>query len=63
MIPYELDPSLHAAPPAPERFDDGFAPPPPDPLPGAAEPGPGLAPLPDERVATRGPAAAAQASP
>lgn len=61
MIPYELDPSLHAAPPAPERFDDGFAPPPPDPLPGAA--GPGLATPPDERVATRGPAAAAQASP
>lgn len=49
MIPYELDPSLHAAPPAPERFDDGFAPPPPpDPLPGTAAATPGLAPPPEE---------------
>ena len=60
MIPYELDPSLHAAPPAPERFDDGFAPPPPDPLPGAADPVPGLASPAGE---TRGAAAAAQGSP
>ncbi|AEG92158.1 hypothetical protein [Ramlibacter tataouinensis] len=27
MIPYDIDPSLHAAEPAPERLDDGFAPP------------------------------------
>ena len=54
MIPYELDPSLHAAPPAPERFDDGFAPPPPDPMPGAAAATPGLAPPPDDRAAPLG---------
>jgi hypothetical protein len=27
MIPYELDPSLHAAQPMPEQLDDGFSPP------------------------------------
>jgi len=27
MIPYEVDPSLHPAAPAPERLDDGFSPP------------------------------------
>lgn len=28
VIPYQVDPSLHAAPPAPAQLDDGFAPPP-----------------------------------
>lgn len=28
MIPYQVDPSLHDAPPAPAQLDDGFAPPP-----------------------------------
>ncbi|WP_167784747.1 hypothetical protein [Ramlibacter rhizophilus] len=28
MIPYQLDPSLHAAPPQPTDLGDGFAPPP-----------------------------------
>jgi hypothetical protein len=27
MIPYEDDPSLHAAQPAPPQLDDGFSPP------------------------------------
>jgi hypothetical protein len=27
MIPYEIDPSLHTAQPAPEQLDDGFSPP------------------------------------
>ncbi|MEJ7931959.1 hypothetical protein WG922_18450 [Ramlibacter sp. AN1015] len=27
MIPYQVDPSLHAAPPAPDRLDDGCGPP------------------------------------
>ena len=27
MIAYDVDPSLHTTPPAPPRFDDGFAPP------------------------------------
>lgn len=27
MIPYQVDPSLHAARPTPEQLDDGFAPP------------------------------------
>ncbi len=27
MIPYEVDPSLHPAEPAPARLDDGFSPP------------------------------------
>jgi len=33
MIPYEVDPSLHPARPAPEQLDDGFSPPrePPEP--------------------------------
>jgi hypothetical protein len=26
MIPYEVDPTLHTAPPAPPQLDDGFAP-------------------------------------
>ena len=29
MIPYDLDPSLHTAEPAPKTLDDGFSPPPP----------------------------------
>lgn len=28
MIPYEIDPSLHGAQPAPPVLDDGFSPPP-----------------------------------
>ena len=28
MIPYQVDPSLHPAEPAPPQFDDGFSPPP-----------------------------------
>lgn len=51
MIPYELDPSLHAAPPAPERFDDGFAPP-PEPLPQRSAALPELAPPPGEPAGT-----------
>lgn len=27
MIPYEVDPSLHPAQPAPPQLDDGFSPP------------------------------------
>ena len=27
MIPYEVDPSLHPAEPAPPQLDDGFSPP------------------------------------
>lgn len=27
MIPYGIDPSLHAAEPEPPRLDDGFSPP------------------------------------
>lgn len=27
MIPYQVDPSLHPAEPAPPRLDDGFSPP------------------------------------
>ena len=27
MIPYEVDPSLHTAQPAPPQLDDGFSPP------------------------------------
>jgi hypothetical protein len=30
MIPYEMDPSLHAAEPHEPVLDDGFSPPPPD---------------------------------
>lgn len=30
MIPYDIDPSLHPAEPAPPQLDDGFSPPPPD---------------------------------
>lgn len=30
MIPYDIDPSLHPAEPAPDRLDDGFSPPPHD---------------------------------
>ena len=30
MIPYEVDPSLHPAEPAPPQLDDGFSPPAPD---------------------------------
>lgn len=26
MIPYEVDPTLHTAAPAPPQFDDGFSP-------------------------------------
>ena len=33
MIPYEVDPSLHPAQPAPPQLDDGFSP--PGPLPPA----------------------------
>lgn len=29
-IPYALDPSLHAGPPAPRTLEDGFCPPEPD---------------------------------
>jgi hypothetical protein len=29
MIPYDLDPSLHACEPASTTLDDGFSPPPP----------------------------------
>jgi len=29
MIPYEIDPSLHHAEPAPALLDDGFSPPSP----------------------------------
>lgn len=28
LIPYEIDPSLHGAQPAPPVLDDGFSPPP-----------------------------------
>lgn len=28
MIPYDIDPSLHPAEPAPPQLDDGFSPPP-----------------------------------
>lgn len=31
MIPYDPDPSLHAAEPQPPQLDDGFSPPPADP--------------------------------
>ena len=31
MIPYEVDPSLHPAEPAPPQLDDGFSPPAPEP--------------------------------
>jgi hypothetical protein len=27
MIPYDIDPSLHAGQPEPPRLDDGFSPP------------------------------------
>ncbi|MGE4239351.1 hypothetical protein [Ramlibacter sp.] len=38
MIPYDIDPSLHNADPAPQTLDDGFAPPPPaDDAPAARE--------------------------
>ncbi len=30
MIPYDIDPSLHPAEPAPPQLDDGFSPPPSD---------------------------------
>lgn len=30
MIPYDIDPSLHPAEPAPPQLDDGFSPPPAD---------------------------------
>jgi hypothetical protein len=30
MIPYEVDPSLHPAQPAPPQLDDGFSPPAPE---------------------------------
>ena len=41
MIPYEVDPSLHAAQPMPPQLDDGFSPPAeaqPRPQPQAAAP-------------------------
>jgi hypothetical protein len=28
MIPYDIDPTLHAAEPEPPQLDDGFSPPP-----------------------------------
>jgi hypothetical protein len=28
MIPYDIDPSLHASEPEPDRLGDGFSPPP-----------------------------------
>lgn len=28
MIPFDIDPSLHAAEPPPPQLDDGFSPPP-----------------------------------
>lgn len=45
MIPYEIDPSLHPAQPAPPQLDDGFSPPPADlelkpPVPGSTPPEP-----------------------
>ncbi|HSW16516.1 MAG TPA: hypothetical protein VLJ86_04765 [Ramlibacter sp.] len=36
MIPYEVDPTLHTAPPAPPQLDDGFAPPADNESPGGA---------------------------
>ena len=33
MIPYDIDPSLHASEPLPQQLDDGFSPPPVEPLP------------------------------
>ncbi len=38
MIPYEVDPTLHTAPPAPPQLDDGFAPAPPHEALGATAP-------------------------
>jgi hypothetical protein len=38
MIPYDIDPSLHASEPPPERLEDGFSPPHPHPHPHAEEP-------------------------
>lgn len=34
MIPYQIDPSLHPAEPAPPQLDDGFSPPAPEPAAG-----------------------------
>jgi hypothetical protein len=31
MIPYDVDPSLHAGEPLPEQLGDGFSPPPVEP--------------------------------
>jgi hypothetical protein len=39
MIPYDLDPSLHAAEPEPDVLDDGFSPPHHDEPEAAAPPG------------------------
>lgn len=39
MIPYDLDPSLHAAEPEPDMLDDGFSPPHHDEPEAAAPPG------------------------
>ena len=38
MIPYDIDPSLHAAEPEPPQLDDGFSPPPQQPAGGGAAP-------------------------
>lgn len=38
MIPYDIDPSLHASEPLPEQLDDGFSPPPAEPAAAADTP-------------------------
>jgi hypothetical protein len=45
MIPYDLDPSLHAGEPERPSLDDGFAPPPADPADGEAAFAPGADPV------------------
>lgn len=57
MIPYDVDPSLHPAEPAPPTLDDGFAPP-QAPAAEAAEAAPAGQPAPVAPVAVQELAAA-----